>query len=93
MSGKAKFEPDLILSIMISPMLISVKKNLIAFIDYIRELIGEEQKAFFLWKSVNQFDAVSHETSLINQIRIHLNRSITTQTLDWLKKYNHSKCK
>jgi len=46
--------------------------------------MGEEQKSFFLWKSVNRSDAASHETSLLNDIRINLNRSIVTQTLDWL---------
>lgn len=95
MSGKAKFEPDLILSTMISPALTSVKK-LIAFIDYIRELTCEEQKAFFLWKSEYTFNAVSHtdvscEISLINQTLITLDRSIVIQTLDWLKN-NHCKC-
>lgn len=77
MSGRAKFESDLILSMMINPVLASVKKKinpqLIAFIDYIRELMDEEQKAFSLWKSVNQFDTLSHEISLIKQIQNNLN--------------------
>lgn len=61
---------------MINPVLASVKKKtpqLIAFIDYIRELVDEEQKAFSLWKSVHQFDTLSHEISLIKQIQNNMN--------------------